>query len=60
MIEQIKIADLKKTMPWRQVIHPNGQVMMINNGGQEVALLTMTAFMESITAHLAKEIQPQT
>lgn len=55
--EQFKAA--KATMPWtersvqiagsRQVI-----VQMIDNRGQEVPLFTMTAFLELISAKLAR------
>lgn len=56
---QVSMDELKKTMPWREVIHPNGLVQMIDRNGAEVPLFVMTGFMQSVTAHMAgKNEQP--
>jgi hypothetical protein len=58
-MSQISIEELKKTMPWRERVHPNGVVQMIDRNGAEVPLFVMTAFMQSVTAHMARDVAPK-
>lgn len=53
--QKVSMEDLKKTMPWREVLHPNGLVQMVDRNGAEVPLFVMTGFMSVVTAHMAPE-----
>jgi len=47
--------ELKKTMPWREVVHPNGVVQMVDAQGREVPIFVMMSFLTTVTAHMARE-----
>lgn len=59
-MSQVSMEELKKTMPWREIIHPNGLVQMIDRNGAEVPLFVMTGFMQAVTAHMVREPAGQT
>lgn len=50
---------LKATMPWKHQVVPHpqmgGLVQVINNRGEEVSIMDMMLFLDSITARLAQQ-----
>lgn len=53
--DKLKEIRGKHPYPWREVIHPNGVVQMIDAAGKEVGLFEMTAFMAIITLSWATQ-----
>lgn len=51
--ETISMEQLRRTMPWRELIHPNGLVQVIDREGKEVPLLVITAFVQSVSEKMA-------
>jgi hypothetical protein len=54
-MSELNLEELKKTMPWQEVVHPNGLIQMIDKNGQEVKLLHMTAFLMIVTHKMAAQ-----
>ncbi len=48
--ERLKVIRTKHPYPWREVVHPNGVVQMIDASGVEVGIFEMTNFMAIITS----------
>lgn len=51
--QEVNIDQLRKSMPWQEVVHPNGQVQMVDKTGKEVPLFTLTALLVVITRKMA-------
>lgn len=56
---QINIEDLKKTMPWREIVHPTGVVQMVDAFGREVSIFAMTGLLQIVTEKMARKPAPQ-
>lgn len=52
-MSELNLEELKKTMPWKEVVHPHGLVQMIDKFGREVPMFTMTALVAVITHKMA-------
>lgn len=52
-VADINIEEIRKTMPWKEMVHPNGLVQMIDKFGREVPMFTMTALVVVVTHKMA-------
>lgn len=53
--QEVNIDQLRKSMPWREVVHPDGRVQLLDKSGNEVPLFAITGLLTIITIKLAKD-----